>query len=464
MSKRIFVSYSSPDQAKADAIRQALEGAGISCWIAPRDLSAGSQWGGGIVKAIEECDAVVVVFSAAANNSPQVAREMELAVSKRRPLIPIRVANDQPTDDMQYFLGVSHWFNAFAQPINNYLPDIITAVRNVLARERSPWTSLARRMPQTRVGMIIGAAAGAVALALLVAWLMKPSFPSNESPLAGRWEASLDDGKGGKADCIFDVQKTGITAFSDSCPWPLMGGGGSANVMRDGMLAPRLYKSGDAGTFSFFGNAMDSYAAAFKFGWFGGLTTRDAKFGEVSWSKIAQDGPLKSGMDHIVEQPAPWPLKDVPGIAKRAREYMRAKWQPDAVLTAIDVKMLKSNEGGATNIKTTEGGLELKMQFYSPSTQMGAAFTPLSQYTSSIYGLGVVSRYNSRALPDNFLDLPDAVAVLKNNGMQAKQIYQAQLEDWGSETTAGRARMRGVEWLIDTQLDERFVVRAAVAP
>src|SRR4051794_11057247 len=100
MNKRVFVSYSSPDAAKADAIRKALEDAGISCWIAPRDLEAGTQWGAGIVQAIQTCDAVVVVFSQASNTSPQVAREMELSVSNRKPLIPIRIANDMPTDDM----------------------------------------------------------------------------------------------------------------------------------------------------------------------------------------------------------------------------------------------------------------------------------------------------------------------------------------------------------------------------
>jgi hypothetical protein len=459
MTKRVFVSYSSPDSAKAEAIRKALENNGISCWIAPRDLSAGVQWGAGIVRAIEECEAVVVVFSAAANNSPQVAREMEIAVSKRRPLIPIRIADDQPTDDMQYFLGVSHWFNAYALPIESYLADIVGAVKNVLVRERSPWASLGRRMPKTKVGAIIWASAGAVALAMLVAWLMKPSFPSNESPLSGRWEASIDDGKGGKADCIVDVQKIGLSKFSDSCPAPLMGAGGSLNVFKDGTLAPGLFKRGDTGTYSFLGGSANGFAGAFRTGWFGGLTTRDAKFGEIEWSSISQDGPLKSGMDHIVEQPAEWPLKDIPGIARRSLDYMRAKWQPDAVLTAVDVKMLKSNESGSVNIKTLDGGLELKLQFYSPGTQQGAAFTPMSQ-SDAIYGFGVVSRSNTRPLPDNFLDLPDAVALLKANGMRAKQIYEAQLEDWGSETTAGQARMHGVEWMIDSQLEERFVVRA----
>jgi hypothetical protein len=44
--------------------------------------------------------------------------------------------------------------------------------------------------------------------------------------------------------------------------------------------------------------------------------------------------------------------------------------------------------------------------------------------------------------------------------MRAKQIHEAQIQDWGRETTAGNAQMHGVEWMIDSQLDERFVVPA----
>lgn len=237
-----------------------------------------------------------------------------------------------------------------------------------------------------------------------------------------------------------------------------MGMAGSVNIAPNGMLAPDLFQSSDKGSFSFFGNT--SYAAAFRFNWFGSLITRDAKFGEVKWSSISQEGPLKSGMDDIIPQPAAWPLKDVPGIAQRARDYMRAKWQPDAVLTAFNVKMLKSNEGGATNIKTVDGGLDLKMSFYSPSTQQAASFTPLARYTGAIFSLGVVDARNFRALPDTFMDLPEAFTLLKANGMRAQQIYQAQLENWAPGTSYGSARLNGVAWMIDSQLEERFTVRA----
>jgi len=458
MSKRIFVSYSSPDAAKANLIREALEDHDISCWIAPRDLAAGTQWGAGIVQAIQSSEAVVVVFSDAANRSPQVAREMELAVSNRKPLIPIRVADAMPTDDMQYFLGVSHWFNAYAMPIEAYLPDIVTAVKNVLAREHSPWGTITRRMPHTRTGQIVWSVAGAALIAVVVALLMRPSLPGPEkNPLLGRWEAKIPDGKGGTADCILDVNATSQAIYTDTCPTPLMGARQTLMVMKDNTLAPSLYKSGDSGTFSFIGGGPSGYVAAYKFGFFGGLTTRDNPFGQVSWSKISSDQPLKSGMDNIVASPA-WPLTDMPGIARRSREYVRAKWQADAQLMSMDVKLLASNQGGVANIQTPQGGVELSMRFYSPGTQQGMSFTPNS-IAGALFPLGVIDTYGNGPLPDDFLDLPQAVAQLQGH-MRAKQIHEAQIQDWGRETSAGSARMHGVEWMIDSQLDERFVVPA----
>jgi hypothetical protein len=228
-------------------------------------------------------------------------------------------------------------------------------------------------------------------------------------------------------------------------------------VMKDNTLAPSLYKSGDSGTFSFIGSGPGGYVAAYKFGFFGGLTTRDNPFGQVSWSKVSADQPLKSGMDNIVVSPG-WPLADMPGIARRSRDYVRAKWQADAQLMSIDIKLLKSNEGGVANLQTPQGGVELSMRFYSPATQQGVSFTPNS-IAGALFPLGVIDTYGDGPLPDDFLDLPQAVAQLQGN-MRAKQIHEAQIQDWGRETSAGNARMHGVEWMIDSQLDERFVVPA----
>jgi hypothetical protein len=45
MARDVFISYSSKDKPTADAVCATLEANGIRCWIAPRDVVPGSDWG-----------------------------------------------------------------------------------------------------------------------------------------------------------------------------------------------------------------------------------------------------------------------------------------------------------------------------------------------------------------------------------------------------------------------------------
>src|ERR1700704_2779723 len=83
-----FISYSSQDKPTADATCATLESMGIRCWIAPRDILPGADYGESIINAIENAKAMVLIFSSAANASPQIKREVERAVSKAVPIIP----------------------------------------------------------------------------------------------------------------------------------------------------------------------------------------------------------------------------------------------------------------------------------------------------------------------------------------------------------------------------------------
>src|SRR5205809_263073 len=78
----VFISYSSADKPIADAVCAALEAKRWRCWIAPRDVLAGSEWGGAIVQAIERSRLMVLVYSSHANQSQQVIREVERAFIK----------------------------------------------------------------------------------------------------------------------------------------------------------------------------------------------------------------------------------------------------------------------------------------------------------------------------------------------------------------------------------------------
>ena len=462
MPQSIFVSYSSKDFSDADLIRDALETAGISCWIAPRNLTAGMQWGAGIVEAIEACDAVVVVFSQACNDSPQVAREMELAVANRKPLIPVRVADHMPTDDMKYFLGVSHWFNAFERPLPTYLPEIIASVKSVLARETSTWATVRRRLGQTNTTQIAVAVSAVLALALLL-FAMARSNPMAgfKSPLVGRWEAQIGGPDGKTSKCQLDVQSMGQAVFSDACPLPLMGATGFLQAAKDGIWASDQFRPGDSGSYLFQGGSAHGYAAAFKRSLFGGLITRDAKLGEVHWHAASASHRLAAPGADVLPAKAEWPITNVPAMAGRAQTYARARWKPDAVLTAIDIKLLGASEGLSANLHTPQGEVEIRFSFYSPETQEGLSLTPGST-SGAMFPMGVIDHDRFNKLPVDFLDLPQAIAQLPAQGMRAKQIKEAQLENWAPGTTYGRAHLDGLAWMIDSQLDERFVVPAGV--
>jgi hypothetical protein len=465
VAHQIFLSYSSGDQPVADAICAALENSGIRCWIAPRDIKAATGWGGSIVEGVHASQAVLVVFSEKSNASPQVVREMELAVARRLPLIPVRIADVLPTEDMQYFLGVSHWFNAHPQPIAIYLPEIVAMSHRVLAREAAPWRRFSRRLPQNRLTQY-GLLGGAVlAVAVLTAWLMRPAPPPNpmdaiRSPIAGRWQAELADAHGRKQACVLDVQDLGQTMFSDSCPSPLMGAEGSLMSSKDGVWAPQLFNRGkDTGTFLFQGGSLNGLVGSFRVEGKNALVTRDSQRGEVAWTRIKADGPLHNALDDVFPFELDWPVKDVPSIAGRALAYARSHWQSDTVLMSLKLELQENNSSFGVQAHTPAGGLQISFTFYSPSTQRGLALRP--RFTgASVYESTGVDQDERRALPASFVDLPQAAAALLSR-MRGKQIKSAELENWAAGTSYGSAQLSGVEWMIDSSLGERGTVRAA---
>jgi TolB-like protein len=107
----VFVSYASQDMAVANSIVENLEQHGLKCWIAPRDVKPGAQYADAIVRAINEAKAVVLVMSGSAVDSAHVAREIERAASKRKPIIPFRIDNAPLNPELEYFLSNSQWID-----------------------------------------------------------------------------------------------------------------------------------------------------------------------------------------------------------------------------------------------------------------------------------------------------------------------------------------------------------------
>jgi TIR domain len=139
-----FISYSHADKAITDAACARLESAGIRCWIAPRDVPPGSQWAAAIVDAIDHCRVMVLIFSSQANISNQIHREVERAVSKGIPIIPLRIEDVKPTSAMEYFLGSIHWLDALTPPLEKHLQRLSETVKSCLDFNQNGRDGLAR--------------------------------------------------------------------------------------------------------------------------------------------------------------------------------------------------------------------------------------------------------------------------------------------------------------------------------
>lgn len=135
MAHDVFICYSSKDKTTADAVCAVLESEGIRCWIAPRDILVGMSYGEAIVDAIHNAKALVLVFSGHANASPQIEREVERAINKRIPVIPLRIEDVAPDKALEYFLSTPHWLDAFTPPLERHLRNLAAQIHRLIVTD-----------------------------------------------------------------------------------------------------------------------------------------------------------------------------------------------------------------------------------------------------------------------------------------------------------------------------------------
>lgn len=128
MAGDVFISHSSTDAVVAADICAAVEAAGRSCWIAPRDMQAGRSWGENIIRALDNCSVLLLVLSQRANASRQVLREVERADGKGARIVTLRLDPMPLSPTLEYFLSVDHWLDATRPPLQQHLPALLAAL------------------------------------------------------------------------------------------------------------------------------------------------------------------------------------------------------------------------------------------------------------------------------------------------------------------------------------------------
>jgi hypothetical protein len=201
MAHDVFICYSARDKTTADAVCAVLESEGVRCWIAPRDILPGADWGESIIDAINDARALVLIFSANANAAQsQIKREVERAVNKGIVVIPFRIEDVVPTKSLEYFLSTPHWLDAFTPPLDGHIRSLAASIKCLLDKQAdAPAAPAAPRAPvappyvppphhavalsELRIGGVpvlewvkqplhMGMIAAAVGIVILGAWLI----------------------------------------------------------------------------------------------------------------------------------------------------------------------------------------------------------------------------------------------------------------------------------------------------
>ncbi len=170
---KIFISHSSLNSDAAEKLCAMLEKQSFDCFIAPRDIRSGYEYAEELVNGIDNSDLVVLLLSKDSNTSPHVLREVERAVSKKKPIIVYKLEEVTLTKSLEYFLMTHQWVNT--KPGNNF-DEIINCVSEY-ASQSSDGSSQPEQPPKPRSRKkvmipVIAASVAVVAVAVGVTALL----------------------------------------------------------------------------------------------------------------------------------------------------------------------------------------------------------------------------------------------------------------------------------------------------
>jgi hypothetical protein len=133
MKNAVYVSHAYEDKSIADAIYSKLESARLKCWKANRGTAAFEDWREPGRRAIGSSRVVVVVLSENANAAPHLEREITLAVSLRRLLVPFRLGETTTRPEIRFYLSKVLWLNASNPPAEEHLEALTARIAELMS-------------------------------------------------------------------------------------------------------------------------------------------------------------------------------------------------------------------------------------------------------------------------------------------------------------------------------------------
>ncbi len=170
--KDMFISHSSENEKNANEICTILEKQGLHCWIAPRDIQVGKDYGSEIIKGIEECKVVLLVLTRASNESQHVLREIERAVNHKKTIIVYEQEEVALSKSLEYFLASTQWFKPKTK---DDVKELVDSIRNIKGKkEEQEEPEECKGKTGRKRAWLYGAVAAAVVLLVLACMKLQP--------------------------------------------------------------------------------------------------------------------------------------------------------------------------------------------------------------------------------------------------------------------------------------------------
>jgi TolB-like protein len=112
MAGEIFISYRRSDQARAALLHRLLKERGVEAWYDAL-LGAGEDWRTATAGALEKAPIFVLLFSQAASESTDIAKELAAATLEKKLVVPVRIENIRPKGAFLYELASRNWVDAY---------------------------------------------------------------------------------------------------------------------------------------------------------------------------------------------------------------------------------------------------------------------------------------------------------------------------------------------------------------
>ena len=72
---------------------------------------------------------MLLVFSASANSSTEVSKELILALNNKWLVLPVRLENLLPSAELEYHLTNKHWLDVFGMKTDRAIASVLTSLR-----------------------------------------------------------------------------------------------------------------------------------------------------------------------------------------------------------------------------------------------------------------------------------------------------------------------------------------------